>query len=262
MNRIANIQGVPISIPSECTTCNGAKKLWRDKDKCKKCKGAGVVPEKKLLELYVPPGSQTGDRIVLRGEGDVVGGQLDGEPGDLIFDIREQAHAVFSRKGADLSAEVHVSLTEALTGIDRVVLRHLDGRGIKIQTTSKNKLPGSKVLRPGHILRIKGEGMPIKKKEIRGDLYIVIRVDFPADGWLSGTSGKTPTLEESDKARNKANDLRSLLPNDFEAFAQTKPDDIIEVVQIEDGDLNDYGHSNDEEAGWEDDDEPTQCQTQ
>src|ERR1700761_5739912 len=93
-----------------CSVCKGAGEVFKDKDKCKKCKGNRVVQEKKMLELYIPRGSREGERIVLAGEADQVPDQ---EPGDIIFTLVEAAHDVFSRAGPDLQAEVHVSLSEA-----------------------------------------------------------------------------------------------------------------------------------------------------
>lgn len=41
-----------------CSTCNGRGSFFSDKDKCKKCKGKRTVEAKKMLELYIPPGSK------------------------------------------------------------------------------------------------------------------------------------------------------------------------------------------------------------
>lgn len=88
-------------------------------------------------------------------------------------------HQVFSRIGADLTAEISITLSEALCGFSRVVLTHLDGRGILLK-----HLRG-KLLKPGELLKIKGEGMPHKKGEAHGDLYLQVTVAFPDDDWLS-----------------------------------------------------------------------------
>jgi DnaJ family protein A protein 2 len=34
------------------------------------------------------------------------------------------------------------------------------------------------------VLKVPGEGMPTKRGEIKGDLYLIAKVDFPEDGWL------------------------------------------------------------------------------
>lgn len=41
-----------------CNSCKGTGNVFRDKERCKKCKGERVVEEKKVLELYIPRGSK------------------------------------------------------------------------------------------------------------------------------------------------------------------------------------------------------------
>jgi DnaJ family protein A protein 2 len=41
-----------------CDTCKGSGKVYKEKDRCKRCKGERVTVEKKALEIYIPPGSK------------------------------------------------------------------------------------------------------------------------------------------------------------------------------------------------------------
>lgn len=41
-----------------CSVCSGEGKFYSPKDKCKKCKGKKVTEEKKMLEIYIPPGAK------------------------------------------------------------------------------------------------------------------------------------------------------------------------------------------------------------
>lgn len=41
-----------------CTTCSGQGSFFSPKDKCKKCKGKKTTEEKKILEIYIPPGAR------------------------------------------------------------------------------------------------------------------------------------------------------------------------------------------------------------
>ena len=161
-----------------CNTCSGRGSFYAEKDKCKKCKGARTVKQKKILELYIPRGSREGEKIVLAGEADQ--DPDDEEPGDIIFELVEEPHRVFNRAGADLQAELEINLSEALTGFNRVVLIHLDGRGICLNVQQ----PKGKVLRPDQVLKVEGEGMPMKRSDEKGDLYLTISIAFPEDGWL------------------------------------------------------------------------------
>lgn len=165
-----------------CDACSGKGEVYKEKDRCKKCKGKGTTSEKKALEIYIPRGAMQGERIVLEGEADQVPGQT---PGDIVFTLVEEEHEVFNRAGHDLSAELKITLSEALTGFSRVVLKHLDGRGIHLDH------PRGKVLRPGQILKVPGEGMPHKKSDLKGDLYLMVTIDFPEDGWLEDDASHT-----------------------------------------------------------------------
>ncbi|KAK3322226.1 hypothetical protein B0H66DRAFT_553759 [Apodospora peruviana] len=226
-----------------CDHCQGSGMDYKEKDRCKKCKGKRTVKEKKALELYIPRGSMQGERIVLEGEADQLPDQT---PGDLIFHLQEEPHDIFTRIGHDLSAELTVTLAEALSGFSRVVVKHLDGRGIHIDH------PRGKILRPGEALKVPSEGMPIKRSEMTGDLYLVVKIDFPEDGWLK------------DDASYEA--LQKLLPPPAPPIVT---DEVDEVTYESDADIEHMGaHQGDPRYGneWEDDDEGqeggAQCATQ
>lgn len=232
-----------------CDNCVGTGKIFKEKDKCKKCKGKRTTSDKKVLEIYIPRGAREGERIVLEGEADQVPDQT---PGDIVFTLVEEDHDVFQRAGDDLSAELEVTLAEALTGFSRVVLKHLDGRGIHIDH------PQGKVLRPGQVLKVAGEGMPLKKSDLKGDLYLVVKVNFPEDGWT-----EDPAAFES---------IKKVLPKPAEPIEAT---DIDEVEFDSDADIDEVnfavcnlyenmadmkqfgGNSGDPRAGgqWVDDDD-------
>lgn len=160
----------------QCDHCQGTGMFYKEKDRCKKCKGKRTVDEIKPIEIYIPRGAMQGERITLEGEADQFPDQT---PGDIIFTLVEEPHDVFTRIGADLSADLDVTLAESLCGFSRVVLKHLDGRGIHID------YPRGKILRPNEVIKVAGEGMPLKRGEANGDLYLVVKVEFPEDGWLS-----------------------------------------------------------------------------
>ena len=41
-----------------CNPCKGTGSVFKEKDRCKKCKGERVTEERKVLELYIPRGSK------------------------------------------------------------------------------------------------------------------------------------------------------------------------------------------------------------
>ncbi|KAK2740116.1 hypothetical protein FQN57_006231 [Myotisia sp. PD_48] len=236
--------GIVAPSTEQCKVCLGAGKFFQAKDKCKKCKGERVTVHRKMLEIYIPPGSKKGDKIVLEGEGDE---EPDVIPGDIVFVLHENDHPVFTRHGADLTAKITISLVEALSGFSRVVVKHLDGRGIEIRHPQKE----GDVLRPNQILKIAGEGMPIKRHDTRGDLYLTIEVEFPKNGWASD-----PAV---------LNQLRGLLPEANQP--KIEADTVDEVKYDSNANPQDIGSTDDQgNSAWVDDDEGeevgAQCATQ
>lgn len=184
----------------DCETCSATGKVYRSKDKCKHCSGSKVTEETKILEFEIPKGAKSGESIVLAQESDQFPGK---ETGDVVMTFHADDHAVFSRRADDLYARYKISLVDALCGFSKVLLKHLDGRGLKVA------IPKGKVVRPGDYIKIKGEGMPVKEKKswfgsstARGDLYIEMDIEFPQDNWY---------LEKNDLTK-----LKNLLPNNLQ----------------------------------------------
>jgi len=205
-----------------------------------KCKGKRTTEEKKQLELYIPRGAKEGDQIKLEGEADQIPGAE--ETGDIIFHLVEQPHEVFQRTGNDLSAKLEITLAEALCGFHRVVLKHLDDRGIELHHP---QTPGQ-ILRPGEVLRVHGEGMPIKRSDAKGDLFLVVEVQFPEDGFFTD-----PVAVEN---------LQKLLPPPPPPIEAEMADEVTYEV----ADIDDIGGDEARDA-WEDDEEgggQQQCATQ
>ena len=72
------------------------------------------MPEKKLLQVRIPPGVDTGTRLRLRGEGEA--GILGGPPGDLYLEVQIAPHPIFTRQGRDLHYRASLSFVEAALG--------------------------------------------------------------------------------------------------------------------------------------------------
>ncbi len=172
-----------------------------------------------------------GDKIVLEGEADQVPDQ---EPGNIIFNLVEVEHSVFRRAGADLLADLEVTLAEALCGFSRVVLKHLDGRGLQIN----HRQPKGRILKPGQVIKVAGEGMPYKKSDLRGDLYLNVRIQFPDDEWL----------QDGDKLSK----LQELLPGPAPPIVAETVD---EVDHDETAKLEDFGKDEQNGEVWEDEED-------
>ncbi|KAF9946475.1 hypothetical protein BGZ72_000292 [Mortierella alpina] len=198
-----------------CPGCDGNGSIMREKDRCKKCKGNKVVNEKKVMEIFIEKGMRNGEKIPMKGEAD----QLpDVETGDVILVLVQKPHALFERSGADLSCKITISLVEALCGFSKILITHLDGRGIHVEQ------PAGSVIRPGDVKKIIGEGMPHFKRPIdKGDLFITFEVEFPKDNWAAAGSLKS---------------LEALLP--ARGPTPIEPE-LVDHCTLEAGDMEDYG---------------------
>ncbi|MFC1524722.1 zinc finger domain-containing protein, partial [Thermodesulfobacteriota bacterium] len=76
--QVLRVQG-PFRLSTTCPACNGAGEVISDP--CNDCEGSGLVPKHKKVSLKIPPGVDTGARMLLRSEGE--GGRKGGQPGDL-----------------------------------------------------------------------------------------------------------------------------------------------------------------------------------
>jgi curved DNA-binding protein len=115
------------------------------------------------LELTIPRGAGTGNRIRLTGKGP------DGR--DLIVVTKQKPHRTFNRKGDDLERELPITLREALLG-DELPVGTLKGRVLlTVPAGTQN----------GRTFRLKGQGMPKFKGDGSGDLYVRVRVILPTD---------------------------------------------------------------------------------
>ncbi|HVY82739.1 MAG TPA: molecular chaperone DnaJ [Steroidobacteraceae bacterium] len=148
-----------------CPRCRGAGTIVRNP--CDVCLGQGRVRKTKTLQVKVPAGVDTGDRIRLGGEGEA--GRNGGPPGDLYVEISVREHPIFERDGAHLSCEVPISFATAALG-GSVEVPTLDGEvTIKIPAETQS----------GRVFRLRGKGVKPVRGGARGDLFCRVVVETP-----------------------------------------------------------------------------------
>nr|BAN20747.1 chaperone protein DNAj [Riptortus pedestris] len=158
-------------IRMKCNDCNGEGTMISEKDRCTICHGRKIVEEQKVLPVHIQKGSQDGEKIFFRGEGDKQPGI---EAGDVIIILQEDSsHPTFRRNGDDLYAKYEINLTDALCGIS-IAIKQLDGRVLLLKNP-----PGS-VIQPEMVMKIAGEGMPNRRNSFqKGDMFVQFSVKFP-----------------------------------------------------------------------------------
>ena len=116
--------------------------------------------------ITVPPATETGSRIRLRGQGAAGAG---GAPaGDIIITFQVQPDRFFRRDGLDIICEVPINMVQAAVGT-RLRVRTLDGKKVMLRIP-----PGTQ---PGRKFRIKGQG--IERNAHRGDQLVQVQVTIP-----------------------------------------------------------------------------------
>jgi molecular chaperone DnaJ len=147
-----------------CPQCRGRGKI--PSERCPTCRGAGEVRTERRIVITVPPGTETGTRILLRGQGQP--SRPGGPAGDLVVTFQVQPDRFFRREGLDIIAEVPINLAQAVLGT-RLRVRTLDGKKVLLRIP-----PGTQ---PGRKFRIKGQG--IEKNGRKGDQLVGIQVTVP-----------------------------------------------------------------------------------
>jgi len=125
-----------------------------------------TLPDGRVLDVKIPPGTADGQVLRLRGQGGA---------GNTLIEIHVASHRYFSRDGQNIRLELPVSLSEAVLG-----------GPVEVPT------PGGLVRMriPPHSdggteLRLRGRGVPGHGSRAAGDLYATLRVVLgPSDAAL------------------------------------------------------------------------------
>jgi molecular chaperone DnaJ len=147
-----------------CPQCRGRGRI--PSQPCPTCRGAGDVRTERRVAITVPPATETGSRIRLRGQGE--SSRPGGTPGDLIITFQVQPDRFFRREGLDVVCEVPLNVAQAMLGT-RLRVRTLDGKKVMLRIP-----PGTQ---PGRKFRIKGQGL--EKNGRRGDQLVGVQVTVP-----------------------------------------------------------------------------------
>ncbi|MDO4781863.1 MAG: J domain-containing protein [Capnocytophaga felis] len=120
------------------------------------------------IRITVPAGVYDGQQIKLKGYGGK--GYNGGPSGDLYITFNIQPDTQFERVGNDLKTRVLIDLYTAILG-GEIQVETLEGKvKLKVQPETQN----------GTVVRLKGKGFPVYKKEGEfGDLFITYEVQLP-----------------------------------------------------------------------------------
>lgn len=149
-----------------CPDCRGTGKII--KEKCTDCGGTGYVASRKKIAVSIPAGIDNGQCVRIPGKGEP--GSNGGERGDLLVEVRVDAHPIFQRQDTNIYSTVPISFAVAALG-GEVIIDTVDG---KIAYEVK---PGTQT---DSRIRLKGKGVPsLRYRDVRGDHYVTFVIQTP-----------------------------------------------------------------------------------
>ena len=152
------------AVQRPCPACLGRGQV--PTERCPACAGTGEVRTRRVVQINVPSGVDTGTKIRMKGKG--ARGPKSGTPGDLLITFQVKADRFYKREGLDLIAPVKINIAQATLG-SKISVKTLDGTKVAI------KIPAGTT--SGKRFRVRGQG--IEKDSTRGDLIVQVEVTVP-----------------------------------------------------------------------------------
>jgi DnaJ-class molecular chaperone len=126
-----------------------------------------TLSDGRSLDLKVPPGTEDGQTLRLKGQGRRVGSRT----GDAFIEITVSADDLFSRDGQNLTIDAPITLYEAVLG-GSITVPTVHGKvTLKIPEGSNSD----------KILRLRGKGMPAKGELAAGDQLVRLKIMLPEE---------------------------------------------------------------------------------
>ena len=123
---------------------------------------------KRLVNIEVPPGIESGQQIRYRGMGEHT--LKDVAPGDLIVNVLVKQHSVFQRQGDMLMIKKFISPWDAILGSE-ITIETIDKKTLTIGIPAGTQ--------PDTMLSCRGEGLPNMRTKVRGNLLIKVQIEIP-----------------------------------------------------------------------------------
>jgi molecular chaperone DnaJ len=149
-----------------CPRCRGEGKIIATP--CHNCQGDGRVREQRTLQVTVPAGIDSGQRIALEGQGEA--GPRGGPAGDLYVAVAVRDHAELLRRGTELYYELPVTFPQAALGASLEVPTVDGAETVDIPAGTQS----------GTEIRLRGRGVPRLRGMGRGDQHVIVTVVVPA----------------------------------------------------------------------------------
>jgi DnaJ-class molecular chaperone len=148
-------------VEEPCPTCRGAGNTGGKP--CATCHGSGWQRGRHEVDVKIPAGVRTGQKVRVSGEG--AGG------GDLYLAVTVAPHREFERRGDDIQLSVPITAPEAALGITLEIPTLRGKVSMKIPPATSS----------GRTFRLPGYGMPRPRGAGHGNQLVTVRIVMPAD---------------------------------------------------------------------------------
>jgi DnaJ-class molecular chaperone len=147
-------------VEEPCPTCHGSGNVGGKP--CATCYGSGWQRGRHQVDVKIPAGVRTGQRVRVSGEG--AGG------GDLYLAVTVSPHPQFERRGDDIQLAVPLTAPEAALGVTLEIPTLRGKVSMKVPPATSS----------GRAFRLPGYGMP-RRGGGHGDQLVTVRIVMPAD---------------------------------------------------------------------------------
>ncbi len=189
VRRVQNTILGQMATTQTCPTCHGSGQQITAA--CNKCHGDGRVYGEDTINIDIPAGVHEGIELSMNGKGNA--GEKGGPNGDLLISVEEVKDTDLKREGNHVLYDLYISFADAALGT-KVEVPTIDG---KVRVT----IPEG--TQSGHIMRLKGKGLPGLNTYGKGDQIIEVHIWVPRK--LSSEERKT--LEKLQSAKNFIPDI-------------------------------------------------------
>lgn len=144
-----------------CTTCNATGYI-SNSEQCEFCKGSGTQNRVDTLRVTIPPGAQSGLRLILKGKGNYRSSIYD----NVIVVLSVLPDHDMKLSGADVISVIELSLLEALQGTKKKLRTVKGEKTLAFKPKTKHR----------DTVRVAGFGVPPYGAHI-----VVVNVSYPED---------------------------------------------------------------------------------
>jgi DnaJ-class molecular chaperone len=158
-------RAIALDFDEPCPACQGSGNVKGQP--CATCHGNGWQRARRQVDVRIPAGVRSGQRVRVPGEGTGAAG----ERGDLYLEVTVSPHSTFERKGDDVHLTLPITAPEAALGTTLEVPTLRGKVSMKIPPATSS----------GRTFRLPGYGMPRLRGAGAGDQFVTVKIVLPTE---------------------------------------------------------------------------------